>query len=56
MEFISRIFGKALLEGICAMYLICVDIPFASFFIGKLFGRRSKVEYFISDQELYIKI
>jgi len=48
MEFIGRILGKALLEG------ICVDIPFAPFFIGKLFNRVSKVEdLYILDSELY---
>ena len=48
MEFIGRILGKAVLEG------ICVDIPFAPFFIGKLFGRVSKVEDLFSlDPELY---
>ena len=48
MEFIGRILGKAVLEG------ICVDIPFAPFFIGKLFGRVSKVEdLYILDPELY---
>ena len=48
MEFTGRILGKAVLEG------ICVDIPFAPFFIGKLFGRVTKVEdLFILDPELY---
>ena len=48
MQFIGRILGKAVLEG------ICVDIPFAPFFIGKLFGRVSKVEdLHILDPQLY---
>ena len=51
MEFIGRILGKAVLRG------ICVDIPFAPFFIGKLFGRVSKVEdLLILDAELYKNI
>jgi len=48
MEFTGRILGKAVLEG------ICVDIPFAPFFIGKLFRRQSRVEDVIGvDAEIY---